>query len=148
MENQMPRRFTHLAMLFCVSLLSSYGPQVAASCAAPANPIEAENCLVGNLSSEWDISGVGDPNIQGFATEISVNRGATVFFKIDSNTTGAYRLDIYRMGYYGGRGARKVATVPDSVTLTQNQPNCLTNASTGLIDCGNWAVSASWAVPA
>ena len=29
----------------------------------------------------------------------------------------------------------------------QNQPNCLTDAATGLIDCGNWAVSASWAVP-
>ncbi len=148
MENKMPRRFAHLAMLFCASLLSTYGPRVAASCAVPANPIEAENCQVGNLSSEWDISGVGDPNIQGFATEISVNRGQTVFFKIDANTTGAYRLDIYRMGYYGGRGARKVATVPDSVTLAQNQPNCLTNATTGLIDCGNWAVSASWAVPA
>ncbi|MGH8489959.1 MAG: N,N-dimethylformamidase beta subunit family domain-containing protein, partial [Gammaproteobacteria bacterium] len=148
MENRMPRRFTHLAMLFCASLLSTYGPQVAASCAAPANAIEAENCQLGNLSSEWDIGGVGDPSLQGFATEISVNRGATVFFKIDANATGAYRLDIYRMGYYGGRGARKVATVPDSVTLTQNQPNCFTNATTGLIDCGNWAVSASWAVPA
>ena len=148
METEMPRRFTPLAMLFCASLVSIYGPQVAASCAAPANPIEAENCQVGNPSSEWDISGVGDASLQGFATEISVNRGATVFFKIDSNTTGAYRLDIYRMGYYGGMGARKVATVPDSVTVTQNQLNCLTNATTGLIDCGNWAVSASWAVPA
>jgi len=148
METEMPRRFTPLAMLFCASLLSIYGPQVAASCAAPANPIEAENCQVGNPSSEWDISGVGDSSLQGFATEISINRGATVSFKIDSGTTGAYRLDIYRMGYYGGMGARKVATVPDTVTLRQNQPNCLTNATTGLIDCGNWAVSASWAVPA
>ena len=32
--------------------------------------------------------------------------------------------------------------------LPQNQPACLTDATTGLIDCGNWAVSASWAVPA
>ena len=52
----------------------------------------------------------GDPAIQGFATDISVNQGQTVHFKIDSLTT-LYHLDIYRMGYYGGAGARKVATV-------------------------------------
>ncbi len=53
-----------------------------------------------------------------------------------------YRLDIYRMGYYGGVGARKVATVQPSAALPQNQPACLNDATTGLIDCGNWAVSA------
>ena len=41
-----------------------------------------------------------------------------------------------------------VATVSPSATLPQNQPNCLIDAATGLVDCGNWAVSASWAVPA
>ena len=51
------------------------------------------------------------------------------------------------MGYYSGAGARKIASVTPSATLPQNQPNCLTNAATGLIDCGNWAVSASWQVP-
>ena len=29
------------------------------------------------------------------------------------------------MGYYGGMGARKVATVTPSATLPQNQPDCL-----------------------
>jgi hypothetical protein len=52
------------------------------------------------------------------------------------------------MGYYGGNGARLVATVNPSVQLPQSQPACLTNSSTGLTDCGNWAVSASWTVPA
>ena len=44
--------------------------------ACATNPITAENCLTGNPASEWDINGAGDPTIQGFATEISVNRGA------------------------------------------------------------------------
>ena len=35
-----------------------------------------------------------------------------------------------------------------TATLPQTQPACLSQASTGLVDCGNWAVSASWAVPA
>ena len=32
--------------------------------------------------------------------------------------------------------------------LPQTQPACLTEPATGLVDCGNWAESASWAVPA
>lgn len=115
-------------------------------CASAPNAIAAENCLTGNPASEWDVSGAGDLSIQGFATDISVNRGSTVSFKVKTNAS-AYRLDIYRLGYYGGLGARKVATVQPSATLPQTQPNCLTD-NRGLIDCGNWAVSASWAVPA
>ncbi|HUL97991.1 MAG TPA: N,N-dimethylformamidase beta subunit family domain-containing protein [Mycobacterium sp.] len=119
----------------------------AGACAAPANAIVAENCLAGNPASEWDVSGAGDATIQGFATDISVNKGGTVSFKVQTDAT-SYRLDIYRMGYYGGMGARKVTTITPSATLPQSQPACLTDATTGLVDCGNWAVSASWAVPA
>jgi len=111
-------------------------------CSPGGNPIVCENSKPGNPSSEWDISGAGDLTIQGFATDISVNRGSAVNFKI--KTPAAYRLDIYRMGYYGGNGARKVATL--SSLPIQNQPACLTNA-TGLMDCGNWTQSASWTVP-
>lgn len=116
-------------------------------CTSTSNPIVAENCKAGNPASEWDISGVGDSTIQGFATDISYNRGGTVNFKIKT-TAAQYRLDIYRMGYYGGQGASKVDFVSVVRTQAQNQPNCLTNATTGLIDCGNWAVSASWVIPA
>jgi hypothetical protein len=116
------------------------------SCAAPANEIEAENCLAGNPPSEWDIVGAGDSSIQGFATDISVNKGERVRFKVDT-TASDYRLDIYRIGYYGGLGARKVTTVQPSVSLPQAQPDCLSELETGLYDCGNWAVSASWLVP-
>ena len=35
-----------------------------------------------------------------------------------------------------------------SASLPQNQPSCLNDATTGLIDCGNWALSGSWTVPA
>ncbi len=123
-------------------------PAARAACPAPAgsNAIVVENCQTGSPRSEWDVSGIGDSTIQGFATDMSVNRGATVSFKVSTPAT-SYRIDIYRMGYYGGDGARKVATISPSATLPQNQPTCLTNSS-GLVDCGNWSVSASWAVPA
>src|SRR4030095_3159634 len=81
-----------------------------------------------------------------FATDISVNRGQTASFKVKTQAT-AYRIDIYRLGYYGGLGARKVATVMPSVSLPQTQPACGVQSATALVDCGNWAVSANWQVP-
>jgi Domain of unknown function (DUF4082)/Bacterial Ig-like domain len=117
------------------------------ACASPANAVVAENCLPGQPPTSHSVGGAGDPTIQGYATQISVNRGTTVQFKV-ATTASAYRIDIYRLGYYSGAGARKVATVLPSATLPQSQPSCLSDAATGLVDCGNWAVSGSWAVPA
>jgi VCBS repeat-containing protein len=109
-------------------------------CAVPANAVVAENCLPGH--TDWDLAnGADDETIQGFATEISVNRGETVQFKINTDAA-AFRIDIYRLGYYGGAGARKIRT--DTLTGPENQPACVTDAATGLVDCGNWDVSATW----
>jgi hypothetical protein len=129
-------------LLLLFALILGALPQAAAH-----NAVALENALPGNPASEWEVSGAGDPSIQGFATDISVNRGTVVRFKIATDAT-SYRLDIYRMGWYGGNGARKVATVLPSATLPQVQPACLYEAATGLTDCGNWAESATWDVPA
>ena len=114
--------------------------------AQPANSVVRENRLPGNPSTEWDINGWGDPTIQGFGHDISINRGETIYFKIKTDSTD-YRIDIYRMGYYGGMGARRVDTVKPSVKLPQHQPEGLRDEATRLYDCGNWAVSASWQAP-
>jgi len=121
----------------------------------PVNPIVVENQLPGNPASEWDIADtgdgtfkMGDPDIQGFATNISANLDETISFKIKLNTQPIpYRIDIYRLGYYGGSGARKVDTVnPAPAAFSQNQPDCLFNAVTGLIDeqflgeAGEWLI--------
>jgi hypothetical protein len=117
------------------------------ACRNPGNRIVAENCRPGQPSTEWDVNGAGDPQIQGFATEISVNLGERIEFKVRTDSP-AYRIDIYRLGYYGGMGARRVGTIKPSTQLPQQQPECLTDGETRLYDCGNWAVSASWNVPA
>jgi hypothetical protein len=119
-----------------------------ATCTAPKNPIEAENCLAGTPPSQWYINGAGSSNIVGFTTDISVNVGQTVTFKISTNAL-SWRIDIYRLGYYQGNGARFIASVSPltSVSLPQIQPACLSDSSTGLVDCGNWLPSATWAVP-
>ena len=120
---------------------------LAQNCSSPPNPIVAENCLRGNPSTDWDLgSSTGDPSIVGFTSDISYNVGQTVNFKINTNAT-SYTINIYRMGFYGGLGARLIAVIPPSANLPQTQPACLTDASSGLVDCGNWAVSASWPIP-
>jgi len=115
-------------------------------CRAPANRIVAENCRAGNPSTEWDVNGAGDPKIQGFATDISVNAGESISFKVGTGSP-AYRIDLYRLGYYGGMGARLAATIKPSTPLPFHQPDCLTDMTVRLYDCGNWTVSATWNVP-
>jgi methionine-rich copper-binding protein CopC len=105
--------------------------------------VACENTQPGTSPTVWDVGDGASENIEGFTTDISTNVGGTVRFKI--RTVGSYTLDIYRLGYYGGNGARKITTLtPTPLT----QPSCLTQPATGLIDCGNWGVSASWTVPA
>jgi len=123
-------------------------PEIQADrCQSPANRIVAENCQPGQSSSDWDVNGAGDPKIQGFATDASVNLGETIAFKVRTDSP-AYRIDVYRLGYYAGMGARRIETIKPSVPLPQKQPACLTDETTRLYDCGNWQVSASWRVPA
>ncbi len=111
-----------------------------------SNRIVRENALPGDPSTEWDINGWGDPTIQGFGHDISIAQGETIFFKIKTDSTD-YRIDVYRMGYYGGLGARRVDTIQPSAELPQPQPEGVTDPTTHLYDCGNWAVSGSWQAP-
>ena len=138
-------RAASIALCIAVPSGAAFGQS---NCTSPANAIVAENCLTGTPSSVWDpgING-DDPSIVGFAADISVNVGQTINFKVNTNAN-AYTMDIYRMGYYGGMGARQVTSITPSVQLPQTQPACTLDPITNLIDCGNWAVSASWQVPA
>ena len=51
------------------------------------------------------------------------------------------------MGYYGGERCAPGRHGPAIGALPQIQPACADDAATGLVDCGNWAGPASWAVP-
>lgn len=116
-------------------------------CGAGGNKISCENSKPGTPASVWDDGyGAGSDAIQGFATQISTNLGGRVDFKIKT-AARAYSITVYRTGWYGGDGARQIATVTPSAPLPQVQPACMTEAATELYDCGNWGVSASWTVP-
>ena len=111
--------------------------------------IACENTQPGDPPSDWQVNGAGDSTIQGFATSMSVNAGQTENFKI-STPAKAYHIDILRIGWYQGNGARKVVRLTCCRPPRSRRPSPrarTTPQPTGLIDCGNWAVSASWTVP-
>ncbi|WP_407180092.1 DUF4082 domain-containing protein [Bradyrhizobium sp. STM 3562] len=111
------------------------------------NPISLENSLPGTPQSVWQISpGQDSTKLEGFTTAISTNVGGTVQFKID-NLTGNpnYQIQIYRLGYYGGDGARLITTLQHTTSVVQPAP--ITNPATGEVDAGNWSVTDSWNIP-
>jgi hypothetical protein len=138
------------------ALLAVAGPSSQASadptltgCNLASNPVACENQLPGTPRSTWIESGAGDLSVQGFATDQSVDIGQTINFKINT-PADTWHVDIVRVGWYNGLGGRIVAAgIQPAVTTAQNQPPCLVDTSntTGLVDCGNWSVSASWTVP-
>ncbi len=113
------------------------------------NAIVTENLLPGNPISEWGVISSNhfrNPNLNGYATDISVNQGGTVHFKIDDQVGGTYTMKIYRLGYYGGMGASLKADLGSLPAV--HQPAGVSDPTTGLLDCSNWSESASWTVPA
>jgi hypothetical protein len=141
-----------MALVVAYALMAG-APAASASAAAPqdpsscANPIACENQQQGTSQSTWDVNSGQGTTIEGFADPFSVNIGQSIKFKIRTPAS-SYAIDIYRMGYYGGDGARLVTSIPPDITTSQDQPACDTNTATGLVDCGNWGVSATWSVPA
>ena len=120
----------------------------AAAAPANANPIVTENQKPGAAPSSWQIApGQDSTQIQGFTTSMSSPLGGTVQFKINNQTgNGTYKINIYRLGYYGGNGATLVTTLNHSGSPVV-QPNPIRNSSTGEVDAGNWSVTNSWSVP-
>lgn len=110
--------------------------------AAPSYPSGTslgENRLLGNSMNEWwilDADQAHAHEIEGFAYPQAVNVGENVKLFINTEYP-TYDLRIYRLGYYGGTGARRVFESLGRVGIAQ--PPCNSSGTTGVVDCGNWA---------
>ena len=92
-----------------VLLLLVTGGVAADTVTSHTNRIVLENSLQGSPRTEWDVNGAGNPDIAGFTTRSSLLPGATVRFKIwTRHADEPLRVDVYRLGWYGGDGARLV----------------------------------------
>ena len=104
--------------------------------AAPAAPaatgkekglLAAENAREGAL--DWQLTRVrvdGDgfrsPWIEGYCSRQSVLAGESVDIMVSTNPPRKFTIEFFRMGYYGGRGARKVHEVGPLQGKTQVTP--------------------------
>ncbi len=78
-----------------------------------------------------------DTPIRGYASASSINHGETITFFVGT-TYPSYALDVYRMGWYGGDGARLIARVES--LPGQNQPVPAPDPDTGLLEL-HWQAS-------
>jgi hypothetical protein len=125
--------FAHaLCWLFCCCCSVAWGQQ---------NVIQAENAKPG--TPFWRLTAPSaTPTVEGYASHTSVNRGETIRFFV-SSAAPSYTLSIYRMGWYGGQGARLMS----SQTLAGvKQPTPEPDPATGLIEC-NWPESWRITIP-
>jgi hypothetical protein len=133
-----------LGALLIVAALPGTAKADSDPCGAGSNPVVCENSQPGTPMADWYSPGSWG-QIEAFPTATSVTPGQTISFSVSSPVP--YTVEIYRLGWYGGDGARLMPTSPTATYPAVSQPACDTSASTGEVDCGNWSVTVSWTVP-
>lgn len=120
--------------------LDALGVTASDRAATGAEQIRAENAKPGN--PEWSIED-GDERprgIEGFTDRVSGQQGDTVRLFVTTEAP-TFQVTAYRLGHYGGAGARQVWQSP-AIPGT-DQPGCKIEAATKMVDCTNWSPSLS-----
>jgi len=83
---------------------------------ASSDRVATENRAEG--SQDWQLTrvrvdrdGFRSPWIEGYCSRQSVATGETIDVMVSTDPPQPFRLEIFRMGYYGGRGARLMKTL-------------------------------------
>ncbi|AFZ02039.1 N,N-dimethylformamidase beta subunit family domain-containing protein [Calothrix sp. PCC 6303] len=100
------------------------------------NPIYLENLNPG--TTNWKLVNRASGEIAGYASATSVNKGGSLDIKVSLGQAGQYTIDVYRLGYYGGKGGRLMVS-SGSLNGTV-QPSCTLDPNTRLVEC-NWSTS-------
>lgn len=83
------------------------------------------------------------PWIEGYCSRTSVRAGDSISFHVSTNPPSAFRLELYRMGYYNGAGARRVLSLGPFQGVAQPDPEI---GPRRLREC-KWEPSASITIP-
>ena len=126
-------------------------------------PVKSENlALIENQkpgSSDWQASPArGQGVIAGFTDQPSVNVGESIRFAISTSKEGIpYLMEVYRLGWYGGKGGRRVLVVNALQGVAQGYwdpvkgeivdcPSCQVDPQTGLVDT-RWRLTYQLNIP-
>lgn len=98
--------------------------------AGATNATKTENAKPGTTA--WQLTNPAmNREIEGYASLTSVNRGGQIRFFISVDQAQQVNIQVYRMGWYGGKGGRLLT---QSNVAAINQPTPLPDAN-GMIEC-------------
>lgn len=83
--------------------------------------------------------------IEGYCSHQSISAGETLRFFVSTDPARQFTLDIYRMGYYGGAGARQMTRLGPLMGATQAVPEM--GAAPGRLRECRWEPSAELKIP-
>ncbi len=93
----------------------------------------------------WRIPPGAPGGIAGFADAVDATRGQRVGLYV-STAAASFHVEAYRMGFYGGTGARLVWT--SGQLPGRQQPVCPRDPATNMVACDNWARSLTFTLDA
>lgn len=122
---------------------------LAAATSDLTNPVVRENLHPGTRA--WAMAHAPAPEIEGYASEVSLVPGGQLHLHVSMRPAGRYRVEVYRLGWYGGAGGRLLACSPSCTTDRPGLPRAVPapDPRTGEVDAG-WpttdviAVGPSW----
>jgi hypothetical protein len=110
------------------------------------NPVQMENTQLGD--SLWQRQRAPGFRIQGYAAEVSVAPGEFLHLHVSTNPTFSYRVEFFRLGWYGGLGGRLVGCTPacDGSLLGSPQALPTPDLATGIV-VARWPTTSVVQVP-
>jgi N,N-dimethylformamidase beta subunit-like protein len=112
------------------------------------NPIQTENAQPGAAPATWLEPAYPPTSIEGYASEVSVLPGDQVHLHVSTQEGYRYRVEVYRLGWYAGFGARLLACLPacggDEIGHQYGPPT--PDPTSGVVRAG-WPVTDTVSVP-
>ena len=115
---------------------------------APQNAVSIENTRAG--TRDWQLTRIRVNRgsfrtslVEGYCSHQSIRAGQKLSVFVSTEPASEFRLEIFRMGYYGGAGARRVAQYGPLRGKTQGVPEM---GDRRLRECG-WEPSIEFVVP-
>jgi hypothetical protein len=109
------------------------------------NPIPAETSKPGDPDWQKGFTNAFAHQIEAYADRVSAMAGDTVQLMVRSDASVTAGWSLYRIGWYGGAGARQV--LPVSNVPVHEMPPCANEKDTGLVSCA-WPPAFSVTIPA
>ena len=136
-----------IAAIFLVAAAAVQAGLAAGAAPKPKlNPVQVENRKPG--TANWLPGAASGRAIEGYASAVSALPGDSVPLHVSTVPAARYRVVVYRLGWYQGLGARRIACLPSCAADEQGSARTAPapDPNTGRLDAG-WPVTDTLRVP-